>query len=87
MQIHLLRFLVMRFLARLIPLRKAADYTQQTASEVARLDKGKRGFDEDLLLHFGALAKLNTSERKGVKDLMDGLLLMHRARHPNEAHA
>ena len=37
MALHLLGFLPMHFPARLIQLRKAANYTQQTLSEVAQL--------------------------------------------------
>lgn len=89
MALHLLGFLPMHFPARLIQLRKAANYTQPTLSEAAELhvsldslvfEEGERGPDEDLRLRFEALAQLDSNERMVVKELLDGMLLKHQAR-------
>ena len=40
----------------------------------------ERGPDDDLRLHFEALAKLDPDEKKTVKELLEGMLLKHEAR-------
>ena len=42
-------------------------------------DRGPKG-DEDLLLQFEAVSKLNTREKEIVKELIDGILLKHDAK-------
>lgn len=89
MALHLPGFLPMRFPTRLIQLRKAANFTQQTLSEAVEwhlsldslvFEEGECGPDEDLRLRFEALSQLDSGERMVVKELLDGLLLKHKAR-------
>jgi len=81
MALHLLGFLPMHFPARLIQLRKAANFTQQTLSEAAELHVNQiRRYEAGTAQPtFEALAQLDSNERMVVKELLDGMLLKHQA--------
>lgn len=40
----------------------------------------RRGPDDDLKLHLEAISKLDPSEKKTVKELLEGMLLKHEAK-------
>lgn len=40
----------------------------------------ERGPDDDLRFHFEAVAKLNSEEKKVIKELIEGMLLKHDAK-------
>jgi hypothetical protein len=82
MALHLLGFLPMHFPTRLIQLRKAANFTQQTLPGAAELHVSLDSLviEEDLRLRVEALAQLDSNEGMVVKELLDGMLLKHEAR-------
>ncbi len=60
-------------------LRKIA-LSLHVSSDVLLFDKGDRGPDEDLQLHFEAVSKLDPDEKKTIKELLEGMLLKHEAK-------
>ena len=52
-----------------------------TSADMLLFEDGERGpEDDELKLQFEAVAKLDADERKAVKTLIDGVLLMHDAK-------
>lgn len=60
-------------------LRKLARALRVSA-DLLLFDEDERGPDADLRLQFEAICKLDTNEKRVVKDVLDALLLKHDAR-------
>ena len=50
-----------------------------TADELI-FEKNERGPDEDLRLQFEAVSRMNSAEKRVVKELIEGMILKHEAR-------
>ena len=61
-------------------LRKLAIALRISADKLL-FDSNERGPDDDLRLHFEAAARLDFQEKEMLKNLLEGMLLKHDARH------
>ncbi len=50
------------------------------SADMLLFDKGDRGPDDDLQLHFEAISKLDPDEKRTVKELLECMLLKHEAK-------
>lgn len=53
--------------------------TLNVTADTLIFDENERGPDEELRLHFEAISRFDTEERKVVKALLDSLILKHEA--------
>lgn len=51
------------------------------SADILLFDLDERGPDEDLRLHFEAASRLDSEEKKMLKNLVEGMLLKHDSKH------
>ena len=58
----------------------------QVSADELIFDENERGSGDDLRLHFEAVSKLTSDEKRTVKELLEGMILKHEAKRWQNGH-